>query len=144
MKSFTTLVLIIIFVAISGAVLAGDSEYKATDKEELFGAWVNLDYAEEGLHAQMITFNLGEYAVFMSAKDNEPMFIAECGISHKWTDAKGNIWYKYQWKAGMMGSAFVLSKISESGKTLEYVFSQWEYPKELDINNENYRIYSRK
>ncbi len=76
--------------------------------------------------------------------DNEPMWTEEHHISNKWTDAKGNIWYKHRWKAGGMGSGFTLSKISDSGKTLEYIFSQWEYPKELDINSEYYRVYYRK
>ena len=72
------------------------------------------------------------------------MWTADCLISHKWTDTKGNIWYKCRWKTGMGGSGFSLLKISESGKTLEFIFSQWEIPKELDINSEYYRVYYRK
>ena len=123
--------------------MAGENEYKAKENEELFGTWVNMDYKDE-MHAQMIVFKLGEYGVYSSDNDNEPMWTAEYSTSQKWTDANGSIWYKHRFKAGAMGSGFELCKISESGKTLEYIFSQWEYPKELDINNENYRIYYRK
>jgi hypothetical protein len=143
MKSFSSLIVILILVAFSGTVLAGESVYKATDNEELFGKWINMDY-KDGNHSQMIVFKLGETEAYSSANDNEPMWTAENLISHKWTDAKGNIWYKTRWKAVAMGSGFTLFKISESGKTLERVWSQWEHPKELDINDETYRIYYRK
>jgi hypothetical protein len=147
MKSLTTFLLSVIFVALTGPVLAGENEYKATDDEELFGTWVNMDYQEgENLtHApQKLTIKPGECGLYSSINDSEPMWIEEIHISHKWTDAKGNIWYKHRWKAGKMGSGFTLCKISESGKTLEYIYSQWEYPKELDINSEYYRVFYRK
>ena len=143
MKFFSNLIVILILVAFSGTVLAGENEYKATDNEELFGTWVNMDYKDEN-HSQMIIFKLGEYGHYSSANDNEPMWTGEYRISEKWTDPKNNIWYKHRFKAGAMGSGFELCKISESGKTLEYIFSQWGYPEELDINSEYYRVYYRK
>jgi len=145
MKLFSHLILSLILVAFSGTVLAGENEYKATDNEELFGTWVNMGYQEgEQLgHAQKLVIKLGECGLYSSANDDEPMWTEEIHISHKWTDAKGNIWYKHRWK-GIMASGFTLSKISESGKTLEYINSQWEYPKELDKNGEYYRVYRRK
>jgi hypothetical protein len=141
MKFFS--ILIVVLLVFSGNVLAGENKYKPTDTEELFGAWVNMDYKDEN-HSQMIIYKLGEYGHYSSANDNEPMWTGEYLISQKWTDAKGNIWYKYRFKAGMMGSGFELCKISESGKILEFIYSQWEYPKELDINSEDYRKYYRK
>ena len=147
MKSFTNLLLSLILLAFSGTVLAGENEYKATDNEELFGTWINMDY-QEGVQTHSTTpkliIKLGECGVYSSADENEPTWTEEHHISHKWSDTKGNIWYKYRWKAGKMGGGFTLSKISESGKTLEYIYSQWEYPKELDINSEYYRVYHRK
>ena len=146
MKSFSNLIVMLILMAFSGTVLAGENVYKATDNEELFGTWVNMDY-QEGVQThspQKLIIKLGKCGLYLTANDNEPMWTEEIHISHKWTDAKGNIWYKHRWKAGGMGSGFTLSKISESGKTLEYIYSQWEYPKELDINSEYYRVYYRK
>jgi hypothetical protein len=143
MRSILALILGLTLVAFSGTVLAGENEYKVKDNEELFGTWVNMDYKGD-MHVQMIIFKLGEYGLYSSTNDNEPMWTAEYRISKKWNDAKGNTWYKYRFKAGAMGSGFELCKISDSGKTLEYIFSQWEYPMELDINSENYRKYNRK
>ena len=142
MKTFSNLLLSLIIVAFSGTVLAGENVYKATDNEELFGTWVNMDYTG-GWPPQMIIIKLGEEEAYSSANDTEPMFTSESLISHKWTDAKGNIWYKNQYKQ-KMDSGFVLSRISESGKMLEFVFSQWEYPTELDISSEYYRKFTRK
>ena len=144
MKSFSNLIVIFILVAFSGTILAGENEYKATENEELFGTWVNMEYTSAESPPQMAIFKLGENEYYSSVKDKEPMFTAEFLISHKWTDAKGNIWYKAKWKAGMMGSGFSLIKISESGKTFESNHSQWEHPKEIDINSEYYRKYNRK
>ena len=130
-------------MAFSGTVLAGENEFKATENEEFFGTWVNMDYTG-GWPPQMIIFKLGEFDCYSSVNDKGPMWTAEYRISQKWTDEKGNIWYKHRFKAGAMGSGFELCKISESGKTLEFIFSQWEYPKEIDINKENYRKFYRK
>ena len=143
MKSFSNLLLSLILVAFSGTVLAGENVYKATDNEELFGKWVNMEYTT-GTPPQMANFKLGENEYYSSVDDKESMFTAEFIISHKWTDSKGNIWYRAKWNAGMMGSGFSLIKLSESGNTFESNFSQWEHPKEIDINNEYYRLYYRK
>jgi hypothetical protein len=146
MKTFTALFFSLILVAFSGTIVAGENEYKATENEELFGTWVNMDYQEgEGLtHApQKLIIKLGESELYSSVNDSAPMWTEEINISNKWTDAKGNIWYKYRWKAGGLGSGFNLAKISQSGKTLEYIWSDWEYPKELDVNSEKYRVFNR-
>ena len=91
----------------------------------------------------MFIIKLGKEEAYSSVNDTEPMFTSESLISHKWTDAKGNIWYKYRYRGNLEGG-FVLSRISESGKIMEFVFSQWEYPTEIDISSEYYRKFNRK
>ena len=44
MKSFSNLIVILILVAFSGTVLAGENVYKATDNEELFGTSPDVNY----------------------------------------------------------------------------------------------------
>ena len=143
MKSFSIFLLSLILVVFSITVLAGENEYKATDNEDLFGTWVNIDYTD-GMIAQVYIIRLGENERYSSVNDQEPMWKEESRITHKWTDAKGNIWYRARWNGGLNWSGFVLLNISESGKTLEWVSSQWEHPKEFDINDETYRVYYRK
>jgi hypothetical protein len=143
MKYISNLFVILILVVFSVTVGTGESVYTATESEELFGTWVNTDY-KDGMHAQMYIQRLGENERYSSVNDEEPTWTAETLINQKWTDSNGNIWYKIRWKAGAMGSGFSLIKISDSGKTLERVWSQWEHPKALDISDETYRIYYRK
>jgi len=143
MKCFSYFVLSLIFLGFAANVLAGENAYKATDNEELFGTWVLMDY-NDGIPPRKLIFNLGSYDGFYSPDASEPAWNAEYHISHKWTDSKGNIWYKTKWQVMHFQRGFSLSKISESGKTLEFVFSQFEYPKEIDISNDNYRKYHRK
>ena len=105
-----------------------------------------MDYKEttQTHSPQKLIMKYGVCGLYSSANDTEPMWTEEINISHKWTDTKGNIWYRYRWTAGLMGSGFVLSKISETGKTLESIMSQWEYPKAIDSNHDTYRKYFRK
>jgi hypothetical protein len=44
MKSILALILSIVLVASAGQVTAGEWGYFAKDQEELYGAWVNMDY----------------------------------------------------------------------------------------------------
>jgi beta-lactamase regulating signal transducer with metallopeptidase domain len=67
-------------------------------------------------------------------------------ITDKWTDSGGNIWYKLT-RIGKHTNTleYMLIKISESGKTLEYCASNVRYPTEIDPNSYHYtyRIYYR-
>ena len=143
MKSFSRLILSITFVAFMANGLDGEDEYKVSDNEELFGAWVLIDY-KDGTPPKRVTIKPGGYDGFYPADAMEPMWTAEYAISDKWTDAEGNVWYKVRWVIANINGGFSLYKISESGKILEQINSQWEYPKELDANSEYYRVYYRK
>jgi hypothetical protein len=132
----------LVLVAFSGTVLAGENVYKATDNEELFGAWVNKDYS--GRPPQKVIYKLGGTEIFPFGNEKEAQWTTEDIISHKWADSEGNIWYKSKYKANYGDSGFMLLKVSNSGKTLEFVFQAIEHPKKLDIKNDNYRIYNRK
>ena len=143
MKSFSNLIISLLLVALVTNVLAGENEYKATDNEELFGTWILVDY-NDGTPPQKLIFKLGSYEGFYSVDAKEPALNAEYHISHKWNDSKNNIWYKTKWQFIHFHRGFSLYKISDSGKILEHIYSQWEYPKEMDISNDNYRKYKRK
>jgi hypothetical protein len=143
MKSFSGLILCIILVALAPTVLAEENEYSATDNEELFGKWYLVDYTD-GTPPQMVILGPGSWNGYYSVDDEEPGWKANNLITHKWTDAKGNIWYKTQWRVIHFHRGFSLFKISDSGKILEHIYSEWEYPNEINNSNDNYRIYRRK
>ena len=59
-------------------------------------------------------------------------------------DSEGNIIYRSHWVGDWTEEAYQLSKISNSGNTLEYVFDHDKYPKEVDPKHIYYRKYTRK
>jgi hypothetical protein len=141
MKSLLALILCLVLVAISGSALAGGyrKPYFATDKEELYGTWVNKDYV---MYKQKIIFHPhGMQEFFSSAAQKTVIRKARYLITRKWSDPEGNIWYKSHWVYSYPIEGFDLIKISNSGKTLEFVFDYHEYPTKIDPEDDYYRIY---
>ena len=144
MKSLLALILCLVLVAISGSVLAGGyrSPYVATDKEEYYGTWVNMDYGPR-VPQKLICYPDGKMELFKSAADERTFYKCRYLITRKWSDPKGNIWYKYHWVGSWGEEAFTLIKISNSGKTREGVYDKQEYPTKIDPEHHYYRIYYR-
>ena len=144
MKSLLALILCLVLVAISGSALAGGYRrpYVATDKEELYGTWVNMDYGSGyGAYRQKRIINPdGTEEHFGTGTTKKPHRIGRYLITRKWSDPQGDIWYKSHWVRGStIGEGFSLIKISNSGKTLEYVFDTREYPTKIDPEHDYYR-----
>ncbi len=123
----------------------GEQTCVAQENEEIWGTWVNTEYKR---HAQKRIFSPDRtYEVYSSESAPSPYIEGTYTIAEKWTDSEENIWYK--WKGtGTYGKqkveAYCLARISDSGKTLEYVYHPVDYHKELDPNHPSYRIYYRK
>ena len=143
MISFYKLILSFILVVFAANVLEGENVYKATEDEELFGTWLLVEFTAL-TPPKKVTYKLGSYDGYYPADAKEPMWTATYIISDKWTDAKGNIWYKTRWQIASINGGFMLYKISDAGETLETINSQWEYPKKIDSSNDYYRKYKRK
>ena len=141
MKSRPLISVLILIMAVF-VLLAGGSK-----KEEYYGTWVNTDYDRSiGTHmlAKTIHNHDGTCALYITTSDTEPYLTATFTIEDKWTDSEGNIWYKILYtKTEQIISYFELTKISDSGTTLELVFSIIDYPTEIDPNAYGYRIYYR-
>jgi hypothetical protein len=144
MKSLLAFILCLVFVAISGIVPAVGSEtpYVATDKEELYGTWVNMDYGGFGYSQKTIIYPDGKIEYFNST--DQKIATARYLITRKWSDPEGNIWYKLHFVGSWGQEGFTLSKTSNSGKTREFVFDNFEYPTKIDPEHFRYRIYYRK
>ncbi len=65
-------------------------------------------------------------------------------ITGKWTNPEGNIMYKDHWVGDWGEEGYSLSKISNSGKTLEYVSDRYKHPNKIDPKHPFYRKYTRK
>jgi hypothetical protein len=147
MKSLLALILCLVLVAISGSALAGGYRmpYVATDKEELYGTWVNMDFAGIGRRPQkMIIYPDGRIEYFRSAAVERVSHKVRYLITRKWSDPEGNIWYKSHWVHSAGVECFELIKISNSGKTYESAYDTHEYPTKIDpAEDDYYRIYYR-
>jgi hypothetical protein len=117
--------------------------------EELYGTWVNSDYNRSAEIAKFIVDPdpgirddaNGTIIVYIRESDEQASWRSSFRIEEKWNDDEGNIWYKIE----DLGHTkyYHLWKISNSGNILEYLFSNHNYPDEIDPNNQNYRIYYR-
>ena len=85
----------------------------------------------------------GTFESFVNADTKEPTYRGTTLIEKKWIDSEGNIWFKMRWSGDWGETGYELSKISNSGITYEHVFSNDAYPKGIDPNHRNYRIYTR-
>ena len=143
MKSILVLVLGAVLITFTADVLAGETEYFAKDNEPLYGTWINMDY--DTRPPQKLVYNPdGTAWSSMLAKSKKPEWRIKYLIIGKWKDSNGNIMYKSHWVGDWGEEAFQLSRISNSGNTLEYMFSHDDYPKEINPEDFFYRKYTRK
>ena len=144
MKLILALILnltLVIFIATDG--IAGEWGYFAKDNEEFYGTWINIDY-QSGMPAHKLVYKPdGTIDVFTVPNIKLPNYKGRYLITGKWTDSENNIWYKVHWvRGGGHGEGYSLCMISNSGKTMEFVFDT-KYPSEIDPKNNLYRKYTR-
>jgi hypothetical protein len=104
----------------------------ATDKEELYGTWVNMDYLAKPAQ-KIIIYPDGKTELYNSATAEKAfIYMFRYLITRKWSDPEGDIWYKYHWVGNWVGGeGFSFIKISNSGKTREKVYEYLEYPTKI-------------
>lgn len=143
MKSIIVLVLILIFSTFAIDVYAGEDYYFARDDEELYGTWINLYYGTNP--PQKLVYNPnGTGWSATNANSKLPTWKIRYLITGRWKDSQGNIMYKTHWVGSWGKAGYSLCRISNSGKTLEYMNSHNDYPKEIDPKSSYYRKYNRK
>ena len=68
-------------------------------------------------------------------------------IIEKWTDSEKFLWFKLKATVIKKGKSaedyYYLSKISDSGKKLEFVFHASDYLKAINPDKPTYRVYFR-
>jgi hypothetical protein len=97
------------------------------------------------------TFTMSLFAGedYYFARDDEELYGTWINLHYgtnpgRWKDSQGNIMYKIHWVGSWGKAGYSLCRISNSGKTLEYMNSHNDYPKEIDPNSSYYRKYNRK
>ena len=128
-RFFTALIVSLFLFA--NAVQANEP-YVPKDKEELYGTWVNKEYANKYINSKWDFNSDGTWASYRDTV-GEPIWAGQYSITEKWTDAEGNIWYKIKWHNKWSGgSGFGLIKISDSGETMEAAYEEGDYPVKID------------
>jgi hypothetical protein len=142
MKSIIALVLILILFTFTMDIFAGEDYYFARDDEELYGTWINLYYGTNP--PQKLVYNPnGTGWSATNANSKLPTWKIRYLITGSWKDSQGNIMYKTHWVGSWGDAGYSLCRISNSAKTLEYMNSLTDYPKEIDPSSSYYRKYNR-
>ena len=143
MKTILAIALSLALLIFSGITLAGS--------EDIWGIWITTEQPKgDSLHvSQKRVFSSdGKIKFYRYESSQSPEFVGTYNITEKWTDSEGNIWYKMKAtgksiRYGDNAGWYLLARISDSGKTLEYVYHPVDYHKKLDPNHPSYRIIYR-
>lgn len=122
------------------------------ESEDIWGTWVTTKKPKgDSLHVSQkrVFTSGGEIKFYFYESSQSPEFEGTYVVAEKWTDAGKNTWYKIKatgksLRYGDKAGWYMLTRISDSGKTLEYVYHPLEYHKKLDPDHPSYRILYRK
>ena len=145
------LILFSAILIITGSVTTGKNTYVAKNKEELYGTWINPDYEEKAKPGKLTYDHNDVVRSYNTITSTKERWNWKFVITDKWIDDKGNIWYRWLITEAKFGAIydtekqFYSGKISDSGKVLEYSYSTYNYPVEVnpDSLKYNYFIYRR-
>ena len=136
------LILVLAVLIIAGSCTTGKKAVKAPI-EPLYGAWANPDYNTEPHTAK---FNIRPDGIIEVASHTEikyqRYYEATFTIVDSWLDSDGNKYYKVDLVRGI-SEWYELGRINETDSVYDYVYSNIDYPSEIDPNHFNYRIYYR-
>ena len=142
MKPISALFLSIVIFAFATQAMAGEWGYFAKDQEELYGTWVNTKYVSS-IPQKIIYKPAGTFNCFKGVNSKAPCYGGRYLVTGKWTDLEGNIFYKSNWVGDWGEEAYQITKISNSGNTMEFTLGYDEPPKTIDPNSIWYRKYTR-
>jgi hypothetical protein len=112
-----------------------------SESDEICSTWVNLKYTSAGSPQKLIVNYDGTLASYSSIASKDALKRGTYFIKKKWEDSVGNKWYQIQGFLG--GGEYGLARISNNGKTLEYVFKDDKFPVDIKPNDTSYRKYTR-
>jgi len=138
MKLCIFIVSSLVLITPTGATLAGDEEISAT--------WINSDYNHFTFQKRVFNPD-GTFSFYRYVSSPSSEIEGTYSIGEKWTDSEKILWYKLKATVIKKGKStedyYYLSKISDSGKKLEFVFHASDYLKVLNPDKPTYRVYFR-
>ena len=125
-------ILILNFLIFIVFAFSGESD-QVLIKERICGCWINKDYDQNEKHARWDFNPDGTFACYRSLSSESPCWKGTYMISKKWTDSKGEVWFKIFWQDKIDHiNGYGLVCIDQSGTTMEAAHSSWYYPKKID------------
>ena len=128
----------LVLLTLTEITLAGDEKISAT--------WINTDYNHFTFQKRVFNTD-GTFKFFRYDSSPSPELEGTYSIIKKWTDSEKNLWYKLKATEIKRGKStedyYYLSKISDSGKKLEFVFHASDYLKVINTDMPTYRVYFR-
>ena len=138
MKLFIFILSSLVLITLTGITLAGDEEISAT--------WINTDYNHFTFQKRVFNPD-GTFRFYRYESSPSPEIEGTYSIIEKWTDSEKILWYKLKATVIKKGKStedyYYLSKISDSGKKLEFVFHASDYLKVINPDRKTYRVYFR-
>ena len=143
-RIFISVVLVVSFIT---PLIADDISAEECMKL-ISGTWVNNEHQDFGKWGKQIRYEDGTADLYTEVSDIEPNRGARIIINEAWTDSEENIWFKAhtfsgEYFEGAAPANFALYKLSNSHNILEYIWSFYDYPTEIDPDHIFYRIYYR-
>jgi len=130
-----------LFVSALCILLLFYAEKTFSETDEICCTWVNLKYTSVASPQKLILNYDGTFASYISKASKDALKRGTYLIRKKWKDSEGNKWYQIR---GLLGEIeYGLARISDNGKTLEYVFEYDKFPVDIKPNDTNYRKYTR-
>ncbi len=114
-----------------------------SESDEICCSWVNTNYTSGDPPQKLIFHFDGTFACYNTQKTSDALKRGTYSIDEKWQDSEGNIWYKIKMREPMSETKYKLAKISDDGKTLEFICKSDKYPADISLGDENYCKYSR-
>lgn len=119
----------------------GQDKYIPKENEELYGTWINKEYS--GLvyyQAQKEIVTAERWGWYRKMSDSDPYEGGTYQIDSKWTDPKGNIWYRIICTPDISEAGYLASKglwlieLSDSATVWEATWHLLpaDWPKEME------------
>ena len=142
MKSSTLISVLILIMAVLGIIGSCATGKKAVKAplEPFYGTWVNPDYNAAAVYAKKIFRPDGTYTDYSHTDVEIPDAQSTYTIIESWMDSDGKKYYKVE---RSIFEKYSLYRLDETDSVLECVWSNVDYPSEIDPNHFNYRIHYR-
>ena len=134
------LILVLVALAIIGSCATGKKAVKAP-LEPFYGTWVNPDYNTSQRFAKLIYKPDGTFTAYSHTDITLYEGPTKYTITESWMDSDGKKCYKVEKATGEY--RYKLCRLDETDSVLEWVWSNSDYPSEIDPNHYNYEIYYR-